>query len=362
MIEAVFKQIDGLRKIPVDIDSGVLIPYQGRAQDDDQLPQVSVVGGGGQTALGRGVEAGLDAGGLGIVEPAGGGVEHQPVGGVDGAALLEVGGGQIIAGRAGDGPEGLIFQGLHGDFRHVPGGGVVLLVVEAVGIDKVGAGAAQIPGGLVHQLHEGLHGAGNIFGDHVAGFVGGFQHQAVEHILQPHLFPGQQTGCAAGFVEVLQVFLPDGQNIVQIAVFQSQQTGHDLGQAGGIIFSVGVQLIQHRVGIQLNEDGGPGRRGENLARCGKLPDGEALLICRSSRHLFLRRLVRCRFLRGIIRGFTGRNGLCCRRGQNQNRQYADQKKKNGQFAYFHSVSYIIRRCRGVILCAIILYQNIPGCQ
>ena len=67
-----------------------------------------------------------------------------------------VGGRHLIGHGAGDGHEGLMLHGLPEEQIDIVGGGIVVHIVQAVGVGKVGAGAAQLLRPLVHQLHKGL--------------------------------------------------------------------------------------------------------------------------------------------------------------------------------------------------------------
>ena len=68
---------------------------------------------------------------------------------------VEVGRGHIVAHRGDDLPEIRVLHGLGTHLGDVPGGGVVGVVMVAVGVDEVGVCHAQSRRPLVHQLHKG---------------------------------------------------------------------------------------------------------------------------------------------------------------------------------------------------------------
>ena len=220
-LEEILAHVDKFREASEIIRAGFLVVGVFGVENHAQKLQVVVGGGGNEAALGGGGEAGLDAGGLGIVVVAAAGVSgggDELVGGVELALLAYVGGGDGVLGRVGNLPEFGVGHGGLDDERQILGGGVVILVVEAVGVGKVGAGAAQLRGLFVHQRHEGVHRAGYVLGDDVAGLVGRGHHDAVEQILEGDDLSGLESDGAAVLVEVFKGGLRDGDLVVEVAV------------------------------------------------------------------------------------------------------------------------------------------------
>ena len=126
-----------------------------QAADNVGIPFVS---GRGHNAVARLVMgAGLDAGGIGIIvrAPIRGIVGQHAVGGVGRADVLRVLLGVVIVG-GGSGDLCKIGQahGILGYGDHIPGTGIVILVVQAMGIGKVGVGTSQLCRLLIHQLDK----------------------------------------------------------------------------------------------------------------------------------------------------------------------------------------------------------------
>ena len=219
-------------------------------------------------------------------------------------------------GRVGDLPEGGVPHGGLDDQGQVGGGGVVVFVVEAVGVGEVGAGAAQGLGLVVHQLDKGLNGAGYVLGDDVAGLIGRGHHDAVEEVPQGQHLAGHQARGAAVLVEVLQRRLRDRHLVVQIAVFQRQIGRHHLGEAGGEALLGGVEGVERGAGVQLDQQGRADGGIEDLGGGGGVQGRE----------------VRDRlFDGGNVRGQS-------LPGQGQRQAYKQQK---GDGFSFHMVSYVI---------------------
>ena len=123
-----------------------------------------------------------------------------------------------------------------------------------MGIGKMGAGAAQLRRLLVHHLHKSRFRPGDVLGNYRRSVVGGLNHQAVQQLLQGKHLTGHETGAAAGGVQIVQRFLTDGNRICQVAMLQSQQAGHHLGQAGRLSPCVDVFGIYHGLGVQLQKE------------------------------------------------------------------------------------------------------------
>lgn len=111
--------------------------------------------------------------------------------------MEEIGGGDLNDLGVADGHEHLVLHGLLGDEVEVPGGGIVVGVLKAVGVGKVGVLTADGVGPGVHVIHEGLDGAGDSLGQNVAGLVGGYHQDAVEELFHCQLLSYLDTRIAA---------------------------------------------------------------------------------------------------------------------------------------------------------------------
>ena len=140
----------------------------------------------------------------------------------------------------------------------------MVLVVEAIGVGKVGAVTAQLPGFPVHVGHEILHGSVHRLGQDVAGVAVRLQQHTVEQLLNGDGFPGLEAADDIFDGDVLYRRLVHRDHRVrgELAVLNGlhhQQGGHHLGDAGGVGPLVGPHVVedlavvgvqQHRIGAE----------------------------------------------------------------------------------------------------------------
>ena len=123
--------------------------------------------------------AGLDAVGLRVAVANDPPVGQQVVGGIQVPLAAHVRGGDGGGGRVADGHKVGVFHGGLRDKVHIPGGGVVLGVVEAVGIREMGVFTAKLRRLVVHGGHKGVDRAGDSLRQNIAGLVCG-HHQKIQ--------------------------------------------------------------------------------------------------------------------------------------------------------------------------------------
>ncbi len=70
----------------------------------------------------------------------------------------------------------------------VVGGGVLLVRVEPVGVDKMRVGKAELCYFCVHEPGEALHTAGNGYGDSRRRVVGRFEQHGIKKVLKGKFF------------------------------------------------------------------------------------------------------------------------------------------------------------------------------
>ena len=119
--------------------------------------------------------------------------------------------------------------------------------------------AAQRLCGLVHHVHEIRDTAAHGLGDHVRSLVGGHDHQIIQAVAQRHGLAHLQAHDAARIRDALHGGLADRDlhGIQHVArVFEGDEAGHDLGQAGRVDGFLCVFGIDYDAGIQLQQQGG----------------------------------------------------------------------------------------------------------
>ena len=221
-----------------------------------------VHGGGGQTAPRLAGVARLDADGLSVVVADGVKAAQQAVGGVDGALRLKVGGREDVGRGADNGAEGVVLHGRLGHEEDVVSGGVVLRVVEAVGVGEMGVLHAKLLSPGVHPGHKLRLRPAHGLGQNVAGVVAGGQQVAVEQAEHRQLLPRLDFGGGAvpGQVHRLGGGGDDGvqADLARVHRVQHHQGGHNLGDGGGIAPLVGVKIVEHLPVVAVHHDGGLG--------------------------------------------------------------------------------------------------------
>ena len=238
-----------------------------RPQDHGDQGVALLFRGGAQAVARLAGAAGLDADGA-AVDIAGILVPGQKTVGVEELpGIAHVGGSGVVSSGGDDLPEGGVGHALLGHAEDVPGGGVVIVVMEPVGVGEVGVLHAQLLRPLVHPLHESGDVPGHGDGQGVGGLIGGGYHQAVEQVVDGDLLSGLEVGGGGVLRHAHKGLLRHGDQSVhgQLAPadgLQGQQAGHDLCDAGGIPDIVGVLLVEDLAGVQVHQQGGFGLDGD----------------------------------------------------------------------------------------------------
>jgi hypothetical protein len=188
--------------------------------------------------------------------------------GIDAVALREVG--DHVPGQPG--------QVAH---RHV-----VVGMRPAGDVGEAAVGQAQRLGTLVHQLDEGLLRAGDALGQHEAGVVAGLDDDAPDQVLDlhprvdlhEHLGAAHLPGVAADRQLVGQ------RQLARLDLLEHDVHRHDLAHRGGRQAAVGVLGVEHRLGVEVDDDGSLGLGLEILGRCGgrRHPEQECQQQCRDA--------------------------------------------------------------------------------
>ena len=262
LIKAPVKELDGLGKaldLLVAVFQGNRFGTQYHAEEG--APAAGGSGNEAVTCVAGG--AGLDALRALVDIASGPHGGEKVVGGVVGPGVGEIGGGDLNDLGVADGHEHLVLHGLLGDEVEVPGGGIVVGVLKAVGVGKVGVLTADGVGPGVHVIHEGLDGAGDSLGQNVAGLVGGYHQDAVEELFHRQLLSYLDTGIAAVGGQVVDSGLGGGEDCVHgqfsaVHGLQHQKGGHDLGEAGRVEPLMDIPGIKDFTGIRICQQCGLG--------------------------------------------------------------------------------------------------------
>ena len=233
---------------------GRLVGFPARAQHHGNEGNAVALERAHEALPGAAVVAGFDADAALIIVGAGG-VDHCRAGGdFIGPAVDR--GGHRVGGRGDDLAENLVLHGHLGDEGEVVGGGIVRLVVIAVRVGKVRAGAADFGGAVVHHGHKFGYAAAHQVGDGVGAVVAGAEHGAVKQVLERHLFAGVDGHLGTVRRYVLR-YVGDGDFLLQGDVaFHGQQERHDFCGAGGVHARQRILVKEHVAGFGVDKHGG----------------------------------------------------------------------------------------------------------
>ena len=234
------------------VEAGIL-RVVGVAKEYDDGRRAILFGGGDEALAGHGRVAGLDADGVFVqaafrvgrerVDEFVGVFERQGRG-------VQVGCVNRVGARGDDAAELFVLQRVGGEPRHVARGGVVVVVVYAMGVHKMGAGHAELGGLAVHAVGERLDGAGRVAGDGGRRVVARDEHEPVEQVAQADRLADLQPHERAVLGKALLDLFAHGDLRVQIfAAFKRQDARHNLRGAGRVGALVRGALIEHLAGV-----------------------------------------------------------------------------------------------------------------
>lgn len=174
----------------------------------------------------------------------------QPVGAVESPFGLQVGGSHapfIVA--AEHIHKARLLHGPAGQIGHIPGAGVMVFIVQAVGVGIMGVGQAQFFGLGVHLFHAAGNGTvvAEVFRQGVGPIVGALHLGAVDHVLQRDHLSGQKSNVGGVGLQAVGHIVVNGQlgGPVALGLFHGQAQRHDFGDRG---------RIQHLVRVLFHDD------------------------------------------------------------------------------------------------------------
>ena len=150
-------------------------------------------------------------------------------------------------------PESFILKCSLGDESHVSGCGIVVIGIQAIGIDKMGILASQLLGPLVHHIYKRLDGPADIFCHSGRNFIGRAQEDTIKTLLHRQSFPWLNADMSASWLDIVYL-VGKCDFCVQGNLFNGQHSSHDLCNAGRCPFLVNTFGIQDFSGVQVHED------------------------------------------------------------------------------------------------------------
>ncbi|MPN27852.1 hypothetical protein SDC9_175286 [bioreactor metagenome] len=128
----------------------------------------------------------------------------------------------------------------------------MVVVLHAVGIAVVRTGHADLLRFLIHQRNKCIDRTRNMLCNRLARVVAGDKHEPVDQIPQRQRFAwlnAHQRRILGKLGRGAEHFLPDGKRIVEVAVFEGHQRGHNLGRTRGKHFLIRIALKKHHTRV-----------------------------------------------------------------------------------------------------------------
>ena len=142
--------------------------------------------------------------------------------------------------RGNDAAECPVFHGIPGETGHVFGGGIMIFIGHAIGIDKMGMVHADFLCLCVHVLCKGRKAAGQVFCDGCGGTVIGNHHHLVPKVVQGNPLSAVQGG---GFH--VSCISADADGFIGSSLFDGQDAGHDFCHTGGVFLFCAILFIEN---------------------------------------------------------------------------------------------------------------------
>ena len=145
----------------------------------------------------------------------------------------------------------------------VPSSRIVIVVMIAVGVGIVRVLHAQFISPDVHGDNKIVNTSGNSLGQSIAGFIGGGEQNTVEEIQNSELFSRLDIHGGAARADALVEMFRYGNHLIQgefttVYGLQSQQGGHNFGDAGGVTALMGILFVENFTVIVVYQEGGRG--------------------------------------------------------------------------------------------------------
>ena len=249
----------------------------GVAKEHDDGRRAILFGGGDEAFAGLIGVAGFDADGVLVQAGFGIGVERidELIRVLQQTRLgVQVGRFDRIAGGADDFAERFVLERIGRELCHVARGGIVVVVMYAMGIDKMRARHAQLGGFGVHAIGKSADGTGQMHRNSRRGVVAGYEHQPVQEIPQADRFTDLKAHQRAMLGKALFDLLADGEGRVEVAAFEREHARHDLRGAGGKRALIGQPLVEHLTGVAAIRDDHLWRRHAGIIIVGKRGGGQ----------------------------------------------------------------------------------------
>ena len=149
-------------------------------------------------------------------------------------------------------------------YRHIPRSGIVILIIQPVGVGERGILHSQFRRLVVHGLHKFLQPAAAVR-QRQRRVVAAAQHQAVQQFLHRHRLAGLEIH--GGALHHMRSGHSNG--IGQPGPVQCYQRRHDFGGAGDPHPPSGILFIQDLAAVRVHQNRSRGRKLDRLCPAGQ---------------------------------------------------------------------------------------------
>ena len=150
------------------------------------------------------------------------------------------------------------------DQRHIMRRRIMIFVRKPVRVGKMRVRTSQGSRFLIHQFHECIHTAADMFRHGNTHLIGGFKHHTVEAIFHGQIFSQPDTDIGTALFDAIDRICREGYFLGRTRVFNRDQCGKNLGDTGRILCDIHVFGIQESPTVEIHH------------HCGFCPYGRSL--------------------------------------------------------------------------------------
>ena len=141
------------------------------------------------------------------------------------------------------------------DQRHIMCRCVMILVRKTVWVGKMRVRTSQGSRFLIHQFHECIHTAADMFRHGDTDFIGGFEHHTVQTILHGQVFSQPDTDIGTALFDAINSICREGYFLGKTRMFNRDQRSENLGDTGRILCCIHVFGIQESPAVEIHHHG-----------------------------------------------------------------------------------------------------------
>ena len=131
---------------------------------------------------------------------------------------------------------------------------VMILVRKPVRVGKMRVRTAQGSCFLVHQFHECIHTAADMFRHGDTDFIDRFEHHAVQTVFHSQVFPKPDPDIGTSLFDAVDSIFRKSDFFGQTGMFDRDQCGENLGDTGRILCDIHVFGIEESPAVQIHDN------------------------------------------------------------------------------------------------------------